>query len=142
MARNRSPSEVLKRGYSDEELAHIYELGRFLLENGDMRRAEIIFTGLTEVAGDFAPAWLGMCCVHMQKNEADLAATAAQQALKADPETIVGLLFLICCQLSARDLNAAGTYLGEVGDKIEGGLVKDPNIIRFYKVQLARYQNR
>ena len=52
----RSPSEVLKRGYADEEVGHLYELGRLCLENGDLRRGEIVLSGITAIAPDTIPA--------------------------------------------------------------------------------------
>lgn len=138
----RSPSEVLKRGYADEEIGHIYELGRLCLENGDIRRAEVILTGVTEIAPEFAPAWLGMAYVHIQNKNYDDAVFAARQALRLDPEFTEALLYLVACLLTIGDHTAAGTYLGEVGEKIESGAVTHPNLVRFYKGQLARYQNR
>jgi len=138
----RSPSEVLKRGYSDEEVAHLYELGRFFLENGDVRRAELIITGLTEVVPDFAPAWLGMSYIHMQTRNLDGAIFAARQALRVDPGFVEATLFLATCLLTTGDLNAAGTYLGEVGELVDSGAIDDAHVVRFYRAQLARFQNR
>jgi hypothetical protein len=140
--KERSGAEVLKRGYSDDELAQIYELGRFCLENGDVRRAEAIMFGLNEVAPEFAPAWLGTCCIHTQNKNYDGALHASRQALRADGESIEAMLFLACCLLSTKDFNSAGSYLGEVGERIESGGVDNPNLMRFYRAQLARYQNR
>ena len=138
----RSPSEVLKRGYADEEIAHIYELGRLCLENGDIRRAETVLSGVTQIAPEFAPAWLGMAYVHIQNRSLDDAIFAARQALRLDPDFTEALLYLIACLLTTGEHTAAGTYLGEVGEKIESGTVIHPNLVRFYKAQLVRYQNR
>ena len=140
--RPRAPSEVLKRGYSDEELAHLYALARFCLENGDVRRAEAIAFGINEVAPDFAPGWLAACAIHTLNKNNEAALNAARQALRADAESVEAMLFLICGLLGAQDFNAAGSYLGEVGERIEAGLVDNPNLLRFYQAQLARYQNR
>jgi hypothetical protein len=52
------------------------------------------------------------------------------------------MLFLAMAALALKDLNTAGTYLGEVGDRLEQGAVSNPNVGRLYKMQLARYQNR
>jgi len=142
LPRKRSPSEILRRGYSDEEIAHLYELGRFFLENGDIRRAEIIITGITEVAPDFAPAWLAMSYIHIQGRNTDGAIFAARQALRVNPGSAEATLFLATCLLTSGDLNSAGTYLGEVGEMIESGSVDDANIVRFYRAQLARFQSR
>lgn len=142
-ARNeRAPSEILKRGYSDDEIAHIYELGRAYLENGQMRQAENIMAGLTEVAPEFAPGWLGMCYIHIQKKNFDSALQAARQALRMELDLSEAVLFLIACLLTTGDYNSAGTYLGEIGEKIESGAVENPDVVRFYRAQLARYQGR
>lgn len=138
----RSASEVLKRGYSDDELAHIYALARFCLENGDMRRAEAILAGINEVAPDFAPGWLAMCALCTLNKNNEQALLCARHALRADTDSVEAMLFLICCLLSNRDFNAAGSYLGEVGERIEAGIVDGPNLLKFYQAQLARYQNR
>ncbi|WKZ57176.1 MAG: hypothetical protein QY326_00510 [Bdellovibrionota bacterium] len=140
--RKRSPSEVLRRGYSDEEIAHIYELGLFFFENGDIRRGEIIMTGITEVAPDFQPAWLGLSYVQLQAGNYEAATRSAQHALKVDPVSVPAMLLLVACALTTGDATAAGTYLGEIGERIDSGEVSDPDILRFYRGQLARYQAR
>jgi tetratricopeptide (TPR) repeat protein len=140
--RKRTASELLRRSYSEEEVAAVYELGRFCLENGDLRKAESIFVGLTEVAPDFAAAWLGVAYVRVHAKEWDAAIAASRQALRVNPGYAEALLFLSACLLSAQDYNSAGTYLGEFGDLIESGQVENPIALRFYKAQLARYQAR
>ena len=141
-AKKRSPSEVLKRGYSDEEIAAIYELGRRLFENGDMRRAESVMTGLTEVAPDYPLGWLGLAYLHSMSQNWDGAIFAARQALRLDPELVPAMLCLIACLLSTGDVQSAGTYLGEVQERIESGATSDSGEIRFFRAQLARYQSR
>lgn len=138
----RSPSEVLRRGYSDDELDQIYELGRFFLENGDLRRGEVILHGVSEIAPDYLPALLGLFYIHFQRHEFELAASRARQALQIDPENITARLYLAAVQLSQGDYPAAGANLGEVGERINDGLTDDPRQLRFYKGQLARYQHR
>jgi Tfp pilus assembly protein PilF len=140
--RKRTTSDVLKRGYSDEEIANIYELGRLSLENGNLRRAEAIMSGLTEVAPDFSCAWLGMSYIHIQNGDVDAALQTTRQALKIDPNFKEALLYLVSCLLTTGDYSSAGTYLGEIGELIESGSLDDPGMIRFFKTQLARYQTR
>jgi tetratricopeptide (TPR) repeat protein len=140
--RKRTPSEVLKRGYSDEELNHIYELSRLLLESGDFRRAETILHGINEVAPDFGPAWLGMAFVRLHEKDYDKAATHARQALRINTDSVEAMLFLACALLSTGDYNSAGTQLGEIGERIESGAIDQPNLVRFYRAQLVRYQSR
>lgn len=141
-SRKRLSSEVIKRGYSEEEVANIYELARFSLENGDIRRGEIISQGLVEVAPDYVPAWLCLSCVQALQANYEMAAQTAQQALRLDPSCLEAHLFLSACQLSLGDFNSAGTHLGEVAERVESGLVDNNDLVRFYRIQLARYQNR
>ncbi len=141
-ARPRLSSEVLKRGYSDEEIAHIYELARFSIEIGEFRRGELIASGLVEVAPEFAPAWLCVAFVHLHNRAYDQAIQAAQHALKVDSGSEAALLYLVSGYLGAEDYNSAGTHLGELGELFESGGLDDPHALRFYRALLARYQNR
>lgn len=134
--------ELSKHGYSEDELNQIYELGRFLLENGQHKRAEAIFNGLNEVVPEFAPAWLGAAYLQIVNANYDAAIHSARQALRAEPQMIEAMLYLIVCLATSGDFNAAGTYLGEVGEKIDSGAADDPKLIRVFKAQLARYQSR
>jgi lipopolysaccharide biosynthesis regulator YciM len=141
-ARERLGSEIVKRGYSDDEIAHIYELARFSLENGELRRAEVIANGLVEIAAEFSPAWLILAYVHIYNRAFEAALQAARQAVKCDEQSIAAQLFLAACLLVTGDFNTGGSLLGEIGEKIDNGLIDDPNCIRFYQLQLARFQNR
>jgi len=140
--RERRPSEILKRGYTDEEITHIYALGRFSLGNGQLRKAELLFQGITEIAPDFVPAWLGLAYAQIYNEDLKAAITSSQRALKMNPDSVEAMLFLVSSLLTTGDFNTAGTYLGEVGEKIAGNAIDNPNVIRFYKAQLARYQSR
>jgi len=135
-------SELVRRGYSEEEVTHLYELSRLWLESGEIKKAEIVLLGLTEVAPEFAPAWLALSYVHIQNRNYDMAVTAAKSALKASPDLHEATLYLIACYLTLGDVNAAGTLLGEIGERIEAAMIDDPNVIRIYKLQLARFQSR
>ena len=137
----RSPSDILKRGYADEEIQNIYELARVFLEGGQLKRAEAIFSGLTEIAPEFAAAWLGLAYIHIQNKAYESAAQAARTALQQDPEFVEAMLYLVACLLVAGDLNTAGTFLGEVSERVESGSVENPDAVRFFRMQLARYEN-
>ncbi len=140
--RKRVPSEVLKRGYSDEEILHIYELGRLFLENGDLSRAEAIMHGLNEIAPDFGPAWLGMSYLRFHAKNFEQSVDCARRAFKLDPTFNEALLIMVVGLMTLGDYNTAGTYLGELGEKVETGVIEDPKVIRLYRAQLARYQSR
>jgi hypothetical protein len=141
-ARRRSPSEILKRGYSDEEVQHIFELARLFLETGDLHRAELILTGLTEVAPDFVPAKLGRGYLALQGGAYDQAIEFGRQAAAIHPSSGEAALLLVSAFLGAADYNQAGTLLGEVGEAIDAGEIVDPSLIRYFRLQLARYQTR
>ena len=142
LIRKRVPSEILKRGYSDEEILHIYELGRLFLENGDLSRGEAVMHGLNEIAPDFSPAWLGMSYIHFHSKNLEQAVECARKAVKLDPNFNEALLTMVAALMSLGDYNTAGTYLGELGEKVETSVIDDPKVIRFYRAQLARYQTR
>ena len=139
--RKRRPSEILKRGYSDKEIDSIYTLAKFSLEKGNLRRAEALFKGVTEVAPEYYPAWLGLAYVHIETEDYDPAVYCIRQALRVAPTSIEAMLYLVSVLLTTGDYGTAGSYLGEIGDLIKSISV-DPNLDRFYQVQLVRYQNR
>lgn len=134
--------DIGQRSYRSNEICHIYELGKLLLENGDFRGGLAIMEGITEVAPDYIPAWLGLCYIHFQNGDIELAGKAAGRALRRDPESLSAQLYYITHLLCIGDFTAAGSYLGEVAEKIDRGEVHSPDIIRFYKMQLARYEHR
>ncbi|MCB0339917.1 MAG: hypothetical protein KDD53_09945 [Bdellovibrionales bacterium] len=140
--RSRKLSDVLKRGYSDEEVSHVYELGRLYLESGDLAKADSIFQGIVVVAPDFWPAWLGLSYIAVVTERFDQALNSARSALRVMPDSVEAVLFLVSSLISSGDFNTAGSYLGEIAEKIESGGVDNPNVIRFYRAQLARYENR
>ncbi len=138
----RSSSEVLRKGYSDEEVSSIYELARLHLENGQLAKGEAILDGLVEVSPDFAPAWLAKSYLSLVGQDLDKSLFAARQALRIEPDFAEAMLFLVSCLMSVGDFNSAGTHLGEVGERVEAGMVTDPDVIRLYKAQLIRFQNK
>ncbi len=135
-------SELMKRTYSEDEIECLYELGRFSLENGELRRAETIFVGLTEVAPDFASAWLGLVYVFNSRQDWDGAIAAARQALRIDPQSLPALLMLTSALLNAGDVTTAGSYLGEIQDRLEEGETIPATHIRIFKALLARHSSR
>ncbi|RIL09551.1 MAG: hypothetical protein DCC75_06260 [Proteobacteria bacterium] len=140
--RPRLSSEVLKRGYSDDEVKAIYALARFCIENGDLNRAALLVQGLKEVSPEFGPLWLMQAYIDMLSGSYESATAAASQALKIWPESVEAELFLAASALATGDYNSAGTFLGEVREKVESGQIDDPNIVRFYRTQLVRFQSR
>ncbi len=137
--RERLPSEVLKRGYSDDEVSNIYALGRLYLEGGHLASAETLFVGLINLAPDFYPAWIGMGYLQIQGKDFESAADYLKEALRRKPDSIEAMLLISACLISSGDYSTAGTYLGEVRENIESGGVSNNNLLRFYHLQLARY---
>lgn len=138
----RRQAEAHRRNYSDDEVNDIYKLGKLFLETGQHKRAEAIMAGLNEVAPDFAPAWLGTSFLRSVAGNYDGALLAANNALRIDPESAESMLYVVAIALTMGDVATAGTYLGEVGEAIDQGKVKNQSANRFYKMQLARYQVR
>ena len=138
----RHGGQLPRRSYSREEVVDIFELGRLWLETGQHRRAEAIMSGLNEVAPDFAPAWLGTAFLRGLVGNYDGALQAAKNALRQEPESVEAMLYVATLALTTGDYSTAGTYLGEVGERIEQGRVTSPHVPRFFKMQLARYQSR
>lgn len=140
-------SDVVRQGaqrssYSADELVDIYALGKMWLETGQVRKAEVIMQGLTAVAPDFLPGWLGMSVVQSTLGNIEAALAAAQRALKLDSQSAPAMMCVVVASLTMNDMSTAGTLLGEVGELIEAQRVTDPNVTRLYKMQLARYQSK
>ena len=102
----------------------------------------MIFKGLVEIAPMFAPAFLGLCYVHVQSQSYDLAVQAARKAHKIDPDSVEAELFLAANLLTVGDFNTAGSLLGEIGEKIENGKIDNPEVVRFFQIQMARFETR
>jgi hypothetical protein len=134
--------QLPRRGYSDEEIVDIFQLGRSWLETGHYRRAEAIMSGLNDVAPQFAPAWLGSAFLKSAAGSYDAALRAAKIALQCEPESVEAMLYVATLALTLADFSTAGTYLGEVGERIEQGKIASAHVPRLYKMQLARYQAR
>ncbi len=133
----QSPS---RSSYSADEVLDIYALGKMWLETGQIRKAEVIMQGLNSVAPDFVPAWLGMSVVQSTLGHIEAALAAAQRALKLDAQSAPAMMCVVVASLNLHDMSTAGTLLGEVGDLIDAQKISDPNVVRLYKMQLARYQ--
>ena len=133
--------EDIKKKYSDEELDAIYSLGLALIENGDIIKARNIFDGLIQVDNTFLPGLLGMIYLEIEAGNFQDASKLCQRALEVNPNSYETMLMYVACLISLEDFNKAGTYLGEIADAIEGEIIFDYDIIRFYKSQIIRYQN-
>lgn len=138
---NKSPSEVLRRGYTDTELANIYALARLLLEGGDLGRASVVLKGVREIAPEYTPAWLASAYTAMEQGELESALAFSQRAIELEPGNVTALLYLICCLLTLGDTHSAGSYLGEVGERLSGDIT-DQQLLRLYRSQLARYREQ
>lgn len=145
MAENASdiePEIGIKSAYSSEELVLLYSIARIGLESGQLGWAQTVLHGIVEVEPSHEAAWLGLSYVYLFEKDFDKAAFAARQALRINPYSSQALLYLSSIFISLGDLNAAGTHLGEISEQIEGGRVSNNEIIRLFRAQLARYQNR
>lgn len=136
---SRSPNP---RVYSEQEVHLLYELGRLFLENGELRKAEVIFKGIISVDPTFVAAWLGLAYLYHYSSQIDEGIAAAKKVVQLEPGSIEGSLFLVIFLYSSGEISTAGAILGEVREKVESGLVKDPNILRIYRSQLERFSSR
>ena len=136
----RTLSTALKRGYSENELAHMYELARFLLETGGIEDGTVILKGINAVAPNYVPALLALCHVHVISKNHTKALQLASRAVELEPESVDARLFLISAHLLVRDLQTAGTMLGEVGEAIESGINISSAALRLYRAHRARFE--
>ncbi len=143
--RQRRPSEVLKRGYSENEVRDIYALARAYIGITQFAEAEQILKGLTEVAPDFIPAHLALAYCFMNKEQLDeevlrQALLNTKQALRIDPRNPEALILQIIILLNLNDRHAAGSFLGELGEQIESAKGVSDLCERLYRSQLERFQ--
>ncbi len=66
-----------------------YELGRSLLEAGDLERAKKTFRGVIKLDKDFIPAYLGLGEVYLEENEGAEASELWEKAYKMTSSTLL-----------------------------------------------------
>ncbi|MFN4894487.1 MAG: hypothetical protein ACK5GN_12780 [Pseudomonadota bacterium] len=142
MSKESGSADTARTSYSKEEQLDIYALAKMCLETGHSRRAEVILKGLTTVVPEFVPGWLALSVAHSGLGNIEGAHEAARQALKLQSDSPAAMIILVTTALTLGDKGTAGTYLGELKDMIEQGTVNDPNIIRLFKMQMARYHGQ
>lgn len=125
--------------YSKEQLHDMYGLAKMLLETGHFRRADNVVSGLVSVAPDFSHGWLASAVVGIALGRIERARDHAQQALRVRGDMAEAMLVLVVSSLTLGDYATAGTFLGELRDLIEAGVVSDPNTIRLFRMQMVRY---
>lgn len=130
------------RVYSEQEVQLLYELGRLFIENGELRKAEVIFKGIVAVEPTFVAAWLGLAYLYHYSSQTDEGISAAKKVVQLEPGSVEGSLFLAVFLYSSSEISAAGAILGEIREKVEAGSVKDPNILRIYRSQVERFSSR
>jgi len=139
MSRENSASDTSRASYSKEEQLDIYALAKMCLETGHSKKAEVILKGLTTVVPEFLPGWLGLVVAYASLGDIEAAHEAARHALSVKPESPAAMILLVTTALSIGDQSTAGTYLGELKDLIEQGIVNDSNLVRLFKMQMVRY---
>ncbi len=126
--------------YSEEELDLLYSLGVFYLEAGHYRSSEMIFQGLTVVAPGFSDSWLAAAATFFMLGNFDQARRYAHQAMRLTPHAIQVQLLYVTILLSQNELSEAGTLLGEIKEQIDTKLIQNPDQIRYFRAQLARFE--
>ncbi len=142
MNKDNAVADASRASYSKEEQLDIYALGKMCLETGHAKRAEVILKGLTTVVPDFLPGWLALSVAQATLGNVEAANESARQALKLQADSPAGMILLVTTALAIGDQSTAGTYLGELKDVIDQGIVSDPNIVRLFKMQMVRYHNQ
>jgi len=117
----------------------MYALAKMFLETGQIKRAEVIARGLTAVAPEFVPGWLAWSVVSATQGNIEVAFEAARKALKYQPDSSAAMMLIVTTAMTLGDLGTAGTYLGEIKEMIDQGSISDPNVLRLYRMQMARY---
>jgi cytochrome c-type biogenesis protein CcmH/NrfG len=69
----------------------------------------------------------------------EAALEAGRKALKYQPDSTAAMMLIVTAAMTLGDLGTAGTYLGEIKEMIDQGNISDPNVLRLYKMQMARY---
>lgn len=139
MSSNFGSVDASRVGYSKEEQVDIYALAKMLLETGQLKKAEVILRGLTTVAREFLPGWLGLTVAYASQGNIEASHEAAQCALSVQSDSPAAMILLVATSLTVGDRSTAGTYLGELKELIEQGIVSDPSIVRLFKMQMVRY---
>lgn len=142
MSRENSLTDPARASYSKEEQLDIYALAKMCLETGQIKRAEVILRGLTTVVPDFVPGWLALSVAQSSLLDMDAAYESARHALKLQTDSPVAMIILVTTALTLGNQSTAGTYLGELKDLIDQGVVNDPNLIRLFKMQMVRYHGQ
>lgn len=143
--RKRRPSEVLRRGYSNEEIENIYALGRAYIISAKFGSAEKLFKGLSILAPDYVYGHLGLAYCQLLKaggNQELLKKVllTTKQALRIDPRNQHALIFHIIILLSISEFKSAGSYLGELGEQVESGKSLDADVQKFFNSQKLRFK--
>lgn len=138
----RSSGDLSRSGYSEDEIFAIYALACTFLENGALKQGEALLVGLAEIVPDFSPVFMALAYIRGQDGNFESAQSLSEQALRIDPDSPAAMLYLITFLLTTGDMQTAGTYLGEIADRIESTDIQDPTLIRFFRAQMARYQTR
>jgi Tfp pilus assembly protein PilF len=139
MSKSSGAGESSRSSYSKEELVDMYALAKMFLETGQIKRAEVIARGLTTVAPEFVPGWLAWSVVSASLGNIEAAFEAARKALKYQSDSAAAMMLIVTTAMTLGDLSTAGTYLGEVKEMIDQGSISDPNVLRLYRMQMARY---
>jgi predicted Zn-dependent protease len=139
MSNSPAGEEHPRSSYSKEELVDMYALTKMFLETGQIKRAEVIARGLTTVAPEFVPGWLALSVVSATQGNIETALEAGRKALKYQPDSTAAMMLIVTSAMTLGDLGTAGTYLGELKEMIDQGSISDPNVLRLYKMQMARY---
>lgn len=134
--------ERLKKSYTQEELYSIYELGRFFLENGMLRQAEIIFSGLCNVAPDFVEAHAAMAIIKIELKDYHGAVRYSSESRRGPTEDISIMLIHSCALILNGDTNLAGAELGEISEILDRTSGQRAPVHSLFEMMMSSYKDR
>ena len=137
----RGDASLVRQGYSQSEIEALYALARTFLASGETGPSERMSKGIVSVAPEFAPAWLMLAYIYLMQENRNETIFSARQALRAQPNSVEALLFLVIAYFQAEDFQTGGTFLGEVAELVHGER-GTPELRRLYDSQVIRFEER
>lgn len=108
---------------SDSQLDEIFHRGAEAMAAGQVAAAEADFKRATEVAPDFAPAFLDLGLAQLRQNKLEDAITSIGKALKLDPNSRGAHMFLGIAEYQRH-------HIPEAVDNLQAAITDDPTSVQ------------
>jgi hypothetical protein len=102
----------------DPELCAIYELGRLYFETGFLAEAEVIFLGLRAASAEFAPSFVGIGLVRLEKGEFQESLLSFREAVKQHRLIVEAKIGMGAAFLALGENRRAATILLELSREV------------------------